>query len=40
MQSDKKINVDWAGLPTDIIDAEDVEACGKSNDVKLKKLNE
>jgi hypothetical protein len=39
MQSDKK-NVDWAGLPTDIIDAEDVEAYKKPNDVKLKKLNE
>ena len=25
MQSDKK-NVDWAGLPTDIVDAEDIEA--------------
>ena len=37
---DKKTNIDWAGLPTDIIDTEDAEAQGKNYDVKLKKLNE
>ena len=39
MSIEKKI-VDLAGLPTALIDYEHIEVTGKSNDIKLKKLNE
>ena len=39
MSIEKKI-VDYAGLPTALIDSENVDVSLKSNDIKLKKLND